>query len=50
MRGINEQLQKTSDAEVFSFSKKKRKILSGCGKHPPPPPLYIRGFNGQPAY
>ena len=35
MRGINEQLQKTSGADVLSPSKKSRKTLVG-GNHPPP--------------
>ena len=34
---INEQLQKTSGAEVLSFRKKKQKNLRGSGKPPPPP-------------
>ena len=38
MRGINEQLQKTSGPEVLSFRKKKnRKILAGVASPPPPP-------------
>ena len=38
MRGINEQLQKTSGAEVLSFRKKKnRKILEGGASTPHPP-------------
>ena len=38
---MNEQILKTSDADVLSSKKKLRKTLSGGGIHPPPPPLTI---------
>ena len=41
---MNEQILKTSDADVLSSKKKLRKTLSGGGIHPPPPLLYVRGL------
>ena len=45
-RGINEQLQKTSCADVLSSRKKICKTLGGGGWQPPltSPPLYVRGL------
>ena len=51
-RGMNEQLLKTSGADVLSSGKKKtqKNLLGGIHPtHPPPPtppPLYFRGLRG----
>ena len=44
MRGIHEQLFKTSGADVLSSGKKFRKTSEGGDNHPSPPPspLYVR--------
>ena len=42
---MNEQLLKTSGADVLSSRKKLRKTLWGSGIHPPPP-FYVRGLIG----
>ena len=43
---MNEQLLKTSGADVLSYRNKTQKKLQGSGIHAPPPPptLYVRGL------
>ena len=41
---MNEQLVKTSGANLLSSKRKVRKALGGVASTPPPPPLYVRGF------
>ena len=42
---MNEQLMKTSGADVLSSGKKTQKSLMGGGGDIPPPPLYVRGLS-----
>ena len=41
---MNEQLLKTSGADVLSYRNKTQKKLQGSGIHAPPPTLYVRGL------
>ena len=43
---MNEQLMKTSGADVLSSGKKTQKsLMGGGGGDSPPPPLYVRGLS-----
>ena len=44
VQGMNQQLLKTSGADVLPSKRKVRKTLRGVASTPPPPPLYVQGF------